>query len=330
MNKVLIIGPNYFGYTKSIAKAFVNLGWNTEVVDFDNPVHPFKGINKIRFKLTSDKDSFKLENRKNWQPIICSKFDSIKPDLVFVLNGDMLLTDTLDYFRTNGAKVIIWMYDNINRFPHCVDNIGHCDIFACFDKEDAARVGGVFLPQACDATTYYKIPGCTKDIDILFVGLCWGYKARKELLAKVIERYQSTRKIEIYGIWSYFSKDPIGCLTRPYKHIIHNHSISTETVNQLYNRAKLVINILHEEQKNGANPKVFEISRSGAYQICTKNEYIASVYPNEEIGLFETEQELFDLIDLALKNGNDGNESYRIVSENHTFEKRIFFILNKL
>ncbi|MCQ2329693.1 MAG: hypothetical protein MJZ93_03955 [Paludibacteraceae bacterium] len=330
MNKVLIIGPNYFGYTNSISKAFVNLGWNTEIVDFDNPVHPFKGINKIRFKLANDKDAFKLKNRKGWQPVIRAKFDSIKPNLVFVLNGDMLLKDTLDYFRTKGAKVIIWMYDNISRFPHCIDNIEHCDIFACFDKEDAARVGGIFLPQASDATTYFKITNCPKDIDILFVGLCWGYKARKELLTKVIKKYQNTKKIEIYGIWSYFSKDPISCLTRPYKHIIHNHSISTEAVNQLYNRAKVVINILHEEQKNGANPKVFEISRSGAYQICTKNEYIQSVYPNGEIGLFETEQELFDLIDNALEYGYNGNMAYDIVSARHTFDERIEYILSLL
>ena len=114
-----------------------------------------------------------------------------------------------------------------------------------------------------------------------------------------------------------------------------NHNVSTEEANALYNRAKIVLNIHHETQSNGANPKVLEISGSGAYQICDSNPYILSIFPNKEIGLYQSKEELFQQIEFALNPANaiicqkKANAARQIVANHHTFINRITTVLEK-
>ena len=56
MKKILIIGPNFFDYTHKIAYVFSSKGYNTYVENFDDPVHPFNGITKLKYKFSFDKE----------------------------------------------------------------------------------------------------------------------------------------------------------------------------------------------------------------------------------------------------------------------------------
>lgn len=336
MKKVLVIGPEFFGYTESVANAFIALGWSAEILNFEEPIHPFRGLNRFRYKFARDKEAIKRKNREKWQSFLKAKYIEVYPDLVFVLNGDMILQETLDFFRRGGSRVAIWMYDNIGRFPQCVQNIGHCDLFACFDESDVKNIrergyAVHFLPQACDTDRYFKMKEVSRDIDILFVGVMWGgYDKRRLLLKHIIKRYKGSYRIEVYGVWQLASKNLFAYIFRPYKKIIHNRSISPALVNALYNRARVVINIHHEQQSSGANPKVFEICGSGAYQVCNRNSYIESIYPIGTVGLYNNESELFDLLDYALENdmSDEADEAYNIVIQSHTFIQRIKEVLD--
>lgn len=336
MKKILIIGPNYFDYVNKIAVVFQNKGYDTYVEEFDDPIHPFVGITKFKYKFSCNREKDKEISRKKYQTYIESRFIDISPDLVFILNGNILETSTLDLFRKT-SKVVLWMYDNIKRFPRCVLHINHVDLFMCFDNSDVELLRSeghkaYFLPQACDVNTYYQLTDVVKDIDILFVGNIYGYAKRKFLLNKVIERYKNKYNIKIYGIYQYFSKNPIKWLFRPYRAIFSNSTLSQDKVNVLYNRAKVVLNIHHQEQRNGANPKVYEICGAGAYQICDKNPFIESLFQDGEVGLYETEEELFGLIDYALTHdmSEKAKAGYEIVLNNHTFDKRIEQMLELL
>jgi len=132
-------------------------------------------------------------------------------------------------------------------------------------------------------------------------------------------------QILIIGKYKPFEKNPIKWLLREKRGVFTNKNILPQEVNQLYNRAKIVLNIHHETQQYGANPKVFESSGAGAYQICDHNPYIASLFPNGEVGLYKNEQELFDLIEDALQNDKSENakNAQEIILANHTFLHRV-------
>lgn len=91
----------------------------------------------------------------------------------------------------------------------------------------------------------------------------------------------------------------------------------------------MVLNIHHEQQVYGANPKVYEISGAGAYQICDINPYLEKIYPNNEISFYKDEKELIDTIHNVLKNDmwKYSEAAYEIVHNNHTYENRIKYVL---
>ena len=92
-----------------------------------------------------------------------------------------------------------------------------------------------------------------------------------------------------------------------------------------------MLNIHREDQKNGANPRLFEICGSGAYQISDSNPYIKSVF-HREIGLFKTEEELIEAISDALTHDKSSNakEAYEIVVKQHTYESRMKQVLQSV
>lgn len=334
MRKVLISGPRYYNFLHSVEDAFVRLGFNVVVEGYDVPVNPYNLRAKLKWKFTSDRMAVLDENCRSWCSYIRRRFDEIRPDAVFILNGDIFDTATLDYFR-RGAKVALWFFDARERLPRAQWHCDHVDAFFCFDQRDVEWYAGrgrkaYFLPQACD-TSIYRPLGTGKDIDVLFVGNIYHSRLRKDTLLKVVQRF-SDRKIEVYGLFQPWYKGLWGWMTRPYKRIFKNVNVDPETVNRLYNRSRVVLNVHEEHQKDGANPKVFEISGSGAYQICDRNPYIAELFPSGEVGLYSGIDEMLDMIESALgrDNGDAASAAYGKVMARHTYDERIKEVLDKL
>ncbi|MBP8851232.1 MAG: glycosyltransferase [Breznakibacter sp.] len=334
MSKVLIIGPNFYNFCTAVARAFNTHGWEVFVEKYDNPIHPYTTSMKWRYKFACDKPKMRDKSLARYQTYIIERFNEVKPDLVFLLNGDWLTIQTIDLFRQT-ARVACWLFDRLYNLPNSVDHINHINHMFCYDQEDVfllAQTGKKvsFLPQACDTTIYvpqYKI----KDIDILFVGNLYKSRRRRAYVKVVVKAFPN-KIIRVIGEYKPWYKNPLKCLFRESRSIYLNKNVPEILVNDYYNRAKVVLNIHNEQQQNGANPKVFEISGSGAYQICDSNPYIKSLYPNGEIGLYNNEQELIDLIEdgLTTDKTNQTEKAYQFIVSNHTFEKRVEQMLDIL
>ncbi|MDH6314014.1 spore maturation protein CgeB [Parabacteroides sp. PFB2-10] len=334
MRKVLIIGPSFFYFNRSIADAFEALGWETQIVSFDEPVHPFHLKNKILHKFSPHKEKLKEKSRRLFNVSIQNRFDLFNPELVFIYNGDILEPDTIRYFKTR-AKVAIWMLDGLSRHPRSEALAPLVDAYFCFEQDDVETLHrkGIFahfLPQACDISIYHPLD-VEKDIDILFVGALYGYPKRIEYLKAVVDHFQD-KKIEIYGVYKPIYKNPLKWLFREKRAIYKNKNISPEEVNRLYSRAKICLNIHHEQSTNGANPKVFEIAGAGAFQLVDGNPYIESLFPNKEIGFFYSSDELIQLIERNLLQDTDqqAHQAYTQVIKKHTFRERMERVLKVL
>ena len=329
-DKVLIIGPDYFNFLSAAATAFRSLGKEVSVLPYDNPIHPYTTLMKWRYRL-GDKEKLQAESRALFAQTAREAFDGFRPGLVFIMNGEILDAASLYYFRKS-AKVAVWLFDSRLKLPRAEAHIDHCDAFFCFDKADvkwyAARgKKAFFLPQACDSTVYRPLK-LERDIDILFVGNLFYSKRRKDIMNAVIERYPK-RDIVVYGDYQPWFKGLGQWLRRPHKGIYRNMNVTSEEANFLYNKAGIVLNIHQESQKDGANPRVFEICGSGAYQICDRNPYTEALFPEGTVGLYSNLDELFEKIDFALHNNmqKQADAAREVVLEKHTFENRMATVL---
>ena len=335
MPKVLVIGPKFYHFLSAVEAAFREWGWETSVESYAAPVHPYGWKEKCRYKLSADKAALERRSLERYQAQILLRFEAVRPDLVFILNGDFLAAGTLDRFRAS-SKVALWMFDSYGRLPGARGHGAHVDALFCFDKGDADAfnergIRAHFLPQACDTAVYHPLPGVRKDIDILFVGNLLYSPRRRQLMNAVIRQFPG-RKIRVYGWYQPWFKGLGAWLKRPYKHIYRNVNVPPERVNRLYNRARVVLNIHQEHQRDGANPRVFEICASGAWQVCDRNPYIEGLFPAGSVGLYGREDELFARIGEAL--ASDCTSGARRAREevllHHSFPVRIRQVLETL
>ncbi len=336
MDKVLIISSPFFDYQKSVGRAFEELGYEVRIETYDEPIHPFKGLLRWRHKLASQarKEVLRQRSRERYDTYIRSVFEEFTPDIVFSYNGTILLDATLDWFRQR-SKVILWMYDSVLRKDRemCRNHIDHADAVFCFEKKDVDYYDSIgkkafFLPLACDTTIYYPpenpLGWDEKEIDILFVGTIYTSPHRAKILKEIVSHYPD-RKIVVYGHYKPYFKNPIKWFFREKRNIFKNRNILPEEVNALFARTKIALNIHHKQTSFGANQRVFEASGAGAYQICDRNPFIESLFPNGEAGLYRNEEELFALIDDALANDKSdcALKGYNIIISSHTFKVRV-------
>lgn len=332
---VLIIGPNYFNFPKATEEAFKREGWSTFTDLYDTPVHPYTTLMKWRYKLSLDKESIRKRSKQRYNTHILEVFKSTCPSLVFIMNGEILSDETLDLMHQS-SKVAVWFFDNRDRLSGALSHIDHSDILFCYEKEDVdwyAQQGkkAWFLPQACDTATYFPM-NLTKDIDILFIGNLYTSPKRMKTMQAVVEKFSSRYHIEVYGRYKPWFKGFFTWLTREHRDIYKNVMVPPSRVNELYNRSKVVLNIHQELQKDGANPRTFEIPCSGAWQICDYNPYIEQLFGQGEIGIFHNIDELIELIENGLEKDMTSNalKARNTVLEQHTYDARVHYILTML
>lgn len=333
MSKVFIIGPRFHNFNISIARAFEELGWSVVVEDYDTPVHPFKGWVKWKHKFSFNKKKLRERQKCKYKSYIKQRFIEESPELTFVLNGEILHADTLDFFRST-SKVVLWMFDSITNIPTMKDHIDYVDFCFCYDQEDVdsyekQKKKAYFLPQAYDPLLYYPKVKIDKEIDILFVGNLYFSKRRQQYLKQIIASFPD-KKILVFGEYKPWYKNPIKWLFRENRNIYTNKNIPYDSVNDYYNRSRVVLNIHHEQQKNGANPKVFEIAGSGSYQVCDSNLYITNLFPNNEVSLYSNIDECVAQIENALKSDTSklAALAQKKVNKEHTFKCRIENVLD--
>lgn len=135
MSTLLLIGPNYFNFLTATASAFYRAGWEVVTEGYDNPIHPYTPCMKWRWKLSRHRETLQAKSRQTYNTFILERFHEVKPDVVFVMNGDVLSSDTLDAFRAS-AKVALWLFDTRNKLPASVGHVDHVDALFCYEQDD--------------------------------------------------------------------------------------------------------------------------------------------------------------------------------------------------
>ncbi len=335
MKKILIVGPLFYGYSKSVARAFEKEDFIVEIYDQwkEGAVENFG--EKISYNLAKDKEIFFNKKYEKYNDNIRKKYALVKPDMVFIIRGAIITKETLLFMKR--SRLVLWMMDSIFTVSRTLENIALYDHVFLFEKEDVPvlkekyNIDGYFLPLALDESVYFPVPTAKKVIDILFVGNL--YEKRIALLNKLIERFPDTN-FKIYG--QYFSKlrNIKRYLFRKDKKYYTNSTVLPSELNVLYSKTKICLNIHHSQSVYGVNQRFFEVCGAGVLQVCDRHGFITDNFKNEEILLYDNEDELFKIIEEALENYDRDTDkvtrAYDEVINHHTFQKRIQYILQTI
>lgn len=112
--KVLLLSPAFYTLDKTIELGITRLGHSVYKHDYRQYNHKWKK------QLNAQMYRFPFAFRDRWENYFMQDINSLhleifereKPDLVFIYNNEMLLPETLNYFKKNGSKVLFIMGDN--------------------------------------------------------------------------------------------------------------------------------------------------------------------------------------------------------------------------
>lgn len=329
MKKVLIIGPLFYNYCKSIGNAFEKLNIEVSILEWtENSIDNIQ--EKFQYHLQKNKDLFFEGKKKIFNEKIKTSFISFKPELIFVVRGTILDRNTLHFLKESGSLIFLWMMDSIYLTGDTLKNVRYYDHIFLFEKNEVEKlqeefsVKSSFLPLALDEHVYFPINNKKKSIDILFVGAL--YPDRIAILKKIIDFFPG-KNIKIYG--TYFSKlrDIKRFLFRRDKQYFTNKTVQPQILNELYSKSKICINIHHSQSVYGVNQRFFELIGSKTLQITDKRTFIVDEFRNNEIIIYDNPDELIELLKINLKDNHDHtiiiDKAYEKVIAEHTFGARV-------
>jgi len=333
-NKILIVGPSFFGYTASIANSFLKKGFITKVVEYkyvytfkEKIISMWKSVFGVKKKVIPSK---KTLNRISNE--IIDIYIEFNPKYVLCINCEIFDDDL---FRTFNKSInFLWALDLIERYPQIENSFKYFDEIFFYDKHDAEiykKIGfnTSFLPDFYDDSKFFYMPDSKKKIDILVIGAM--YKNRYLVLKQLIKDFPDLN-IKIYGC--YIRKMEIlkrikWLISGDYKHFT-NKNVDLENANILTNMSKISINIQYEKAKYSANMRFFEIASTKTFQIVNENDYFLNELNN--VNCYSNYDELKKLIEEFLFNENkfkDNIESlYTNVKQNHKVENRVQVLMD--
>ena len=327
--KVMLIGPENFGYNQSIASAFDTEIFQVQVIDYAEQFGRICMANKCRYFVASNRTETTKTLLNELNNYLIKAFNRFKPDLVVVIKGDTIDAKTLQ--AMSRAKRILWMMDSIFYNPQSINLVNHVEAIFLFEKSDVDKVlplnpNSHYLPSAVDEKIYHRLH-LPKDIDLLFIGTL--YPERIELLRKIRKTFPQL-KIKVFCERYRFYKHPVKFIKSLFDSTYINRFVTPKEANRLYNRAKICLNMHHRQSIYGINPRFFEILGSGATLITDYRPFMADYFEGAKIGIYHSEAELISAIEKALSMSNFDENLYNEIRSQHTYRNRVEFILQSI
>ncbi|MDM5356499.1 glycosyltransferase [Peribacillus sp. ACCC06369] len=267
-----------------------------------------------------------------------------RPDLVLVLLGDTFPIDQVNAIREMGIKTAVWFTDD----PYYTDVMTNI----------APHYHYVFT-QELSCVSYYQLLGCPqvhylplavntkifhyqrerKDnfIDVCFMGAGWNnrislfdeiapFLSKKNTLI-VGSRWDRMRNYHLLSDkihFGFLSPSASARLMNQSKIVINNHRLYDDTT--LFNRNSNKLPAL------SINPRTFEISACGAFQLSDIRQELPRYYEiGKEIETYTSPSELTEKIDYYLNHDEERNtiaqSGYIQTLKSHTYAKRLATLL---
>lgn len=190
-----------------------------------------------------------------------------------------------------------------------------------YDKYSTVGIPYYHFPFASDENIFYPIADVVKKYDIAFLGNANSGFGRDRYIKRLVE-YAKTNNLDVFLAGSGWDK-----FGYPYQ--IVKHGTAT---NEIYNSAKICINIHNDRQYAGmdkemdANNRLFDLAMASCCQVSNGEHMVAKYFNTDEVATADNPDEWISKIDFLLKHEAErlaiaSKARMRALAE-HTWEKR--------
>lgn len=153
--RILVVGPQFHGYTASMARALEHRGHTVRAHEYDLlPGIRGAAVNKALHDLPS---AWTPEGWKDtYGRHAAAELHRCRPDALVVVKGDILGDRWWDAVETWGGPVVVWFYDELRRMSYTPEQLTRLPAIATYSPDDAEalRAQGLeatHVPLAFDA-----------------------------------------------------------------------------------------------------------------------------------------------------------------------------------
>jgi Glycosyl transferases group 1/DUF based on E. rectale Gene description (DUF3880) len=342
------LGEQELGPLESyFAKALKQNGKNVNYINIHKLYpDPWRNFAKYSHRMPRKYDN-KIQSRyfKVVNDSLISKYNSEKPSYVFIYNDCMVLPETINYFKSNGTKIIIFLGDDPNYlFPSkktflltimSADNV----ILPDTGWIDGLKMLGIkriiYSPIGTDTEVFFETLTDESQkrmyqSDFLFIGTgyflnAWGIR-RAALLNEL-----SGMNFKLFGdrLWN----EMFPFFPDLKKHFILKQ-LFADQVNIACNCSKIYPVVVNSGVINGVSTRVFDCIASGIFILAEYRKDIEMLFPNDSIVCFKSKDELKEKADYFLKNEKErierSEELRKIVLQKYTINISVKNILEQI
>lgn len=334
--KILLATPyQIWSMGRFCKRALVKLGHTVEVFDYRSEA---KVLNFNRFYSPCSIPWIRRLVFERANQRLKTKVKEFKPDLLFVLKGELIFPETIEFIRkTWKTPAILWFNDDPHLFHKISKNIALAYDYVFTSSTDAVswyRKLGVkrveWIAQACYPEIHKRVELTKKDKekykgDICFIGTCC--RERADMIT-ILNEFD----LKIWGpAWrKYFKKNKY--LSWAYG----GEGVYLEEMVKIYNARKIALNVHPEVQRFGGlkgNMKVMEITGCGTLLLTDKVKGIEDLFKVDyEIVCYESKEELLRKVKYLLSHPKEREEiavrGQQRAYKDHTYELRMRRLLS--
>lgn len=306
----------------SLVESFNALGHQAYLFYDNNSISLFFYNLLIKSPFRKITSSMLLSHKKRIKKKIFKEADNFRPNLIIVIQGNYLLKEDIKNLKEKfHVPVVNWLIHDPSLVefydPFRLINLAEYDHFFIADKLWETCVyffsrPVAYLPLAGDGN-FYKPLESPKNIEILFTGNLFldnFYTPDGLVQSRILNRL----------------------LKEGFKIKIVPKNISSENLNNLYNRSKIILNLAPLDYKKDFWMNVFDSALSKNFQLAEYKDDVEKVLPS--LVCFKSQDEMIDLLKLY---SGDNEERERIAQKvydeaasRHSFQERATDILKSL
>lgn len=265
-----------------------------------------------------------------------------KPDLVIVVQGDYFLREDIKKIRDDyKIPVVNWLIHDpvLSEFYDPLRLINLADYSQLFIADELWWPCVYFferkvthLPLASDPHLYKPLL-LEKEIDIFFTGNLLPpspHTTTGLMYARVLEGLLKNN-FSVHAAVSGKSMTKFFPLLAKLNFI--KTKVSPETLNQLYNKSKIVLSLFPLDYKKNFPQQIFDVALSNSFQLVEYKDSVSKIFPDGIVS-FKSQDELFGLLRKYLNSPEArrqlAEKAYDIALKQHTYQIRMRELLKAI
>lgn len=336
------------GFMYSIAKAFRNLGHETEIStpSSNQTFLKYLSLGQVVYINNIRKKRIRDEHNKN----VINASQKFKPDILFTMNGSSeLLPETIDYIKKNvKCKIISYVADNpfdplrnkyfgtiLPKFDVLLvaDNIWIPNIKKIAPNSHIIHFVGGFDKNLFFPVSEGLISESEKDklsCEVSFTGGSYNGRGEGNYRAGIMSHLLEF-DLKIWGDpgWQNMAKYFPGL-----KYAYKGNRLSYDNLRKLYAICPINLNMPSPQILTSFQPRLFDIAATKGFQLVDHGSDICKYFDNQEVVTFQSIPDLKDKINYYLNNRNERDKivenCYKKVINNYTWEHSFKRVLDYL